>query len=176
MSEIAGSAHPQTAARAAELARFVGQPLTRVTMRVEAGKVAEFARALHDPNPIYRDPEAARSAGFSNVPAPPTFSTVLAHYPLDSDEPRSPAAAVVAHLGLRRERTLNGAQRWTYERVPVAGDDLTATVVVTSVESRDGKSGNSFVSITAATEYRDRRDELVLSETVTLLELADVPR
>ena len=40
-------------------------------------KIAEFAAALGDPDPVYLDPEAARSAGHPDVIAPPTFAIVL---------------------------------------------------------------------------------------------------
>ncbi|MCU1618702.1 MAG: Acyl dehydratase, partial [Modestobacter sp.] len=40
-------------------------------------KIAEFATALGDPDPVYRDPAAARAAGHLDVIAPPTFAIVL---------------------------------------------------------------------------------------------------
>lgn len=167
-----GSPGPRPTPRVDELRRFVGQTIMRAPLVVEAGKVAEFARALHDPNPVYRDRDAAARAGFANVPAPPTFTAVLAHFPLDAMQTASAAGAVVAALGLNRERTLNGSQRWTYARTPMVGDELVATVRVSSVESRRGSSGRESTTITAATEYRDPAGDLVLTETVTLVELA----
>ena len=40
-------------------------------------KIREFADAIGDGNPAYRDPEAARTLGHPDVIAPPTFGIVL---------------------------------------------------------------------------------------------------
>jgi len=40
-------------------------------------KIREFADAVGDHNPAYRDPEAARALGHPDVIAPPTFGIVL---------------------------------------------------------------------------------------------------
>ena len=47
-------------------------------------KIAEFADAIGDPNPVYRDRAAARAAGYPDVIAPPTFA--------DRDQPWRAAA------------------------------------------------------------------------------------
>ena len=40
-------------------------------------KIAEFADAIGDPDPLYRDAEAARAAGHADVIAPPTFAVAV---------------------------------------------------------------------------------------------------
>ena len=40
-------------------------------------KIAEFADAIGDGNPLFRDRDAAREAGFPDVIAPPTFAIVI---------------------------------------------------------------------------------------------------
>ena len=40
---------------------------------VERGAIRRFADAVGDPNPLYRDPDAARDAGYADVIAPPTY-------------------------------------------------------------------------------------------------------
>ena len=40
-------------------------------------KIREFAAAVGDPNPAYRDREAAKALGHPDVVAPPTFPFVL---------------------------------------------------------------------------------------------------
>src|ERR671917_1973267 len=44
---------------------------------VGRAKIAEFASAIGDPSPVYRDPDAAKAAGHPDVIAPPTFAIVL---------------------------------------------------------------------------------------------------
>lgn len=40
---------------------------------VERGHIRDFADAIADPNPLWRDPAYARSFGYRDVPAPPAF-------------------------------------------------------------------------------------------------------
>lgn len=47
-------------------------PSVRFTISPE--EVAEFADAIGDPSPVYRDARAARAAGYEAQIAPPTFS------------------------------------------------------------------------------------------------------
>ena len=41
---------------------------------VERGPLSIFARSVKDENPIYHDLNAAKAAGFDDIPAPPTFA------------------------------------------------------------------------------------------------------
>ncbi len=43
---------------------------------IERGKVAEFARATFETHPAFFQPEAARAAGFDNIPVPLTYPIV----------------------------------------------------------------------------------------------------
>ena len=47
---------------------------------IEAGHIMMFARAIGDPNPIYRDAAYARASGFGGIIAPPTFTEAGLHY------------------------------------------------------------------------------------------------
>ena len=40
-------------------------------------KIADFAEAIGDRNPLYRDRAAAQAAGYPDVIAPPTFPIVI---------------------------------------------------------------------------------------------------
>ena len=55
------------------LKSIIGQPTGTSKVIVERGPVQHFADALLSTSPIYHDPEAARQAGFANIPAPPTW-------------------------------------------------------------------------------------------------------
>lgn len=47
------------------------------TLHVEASAIRQFAEAVGDPNPLYRDPEFARATRWGGIIAPPTFLCVL---------------------------------------------------------------------------------------------------
>jgi acyl dehydratase len=94
-------------------------------------KIREFADAIGDPNPAYRDVEVARALGYPDVIAPPTFPIVLS---------MRAGAQVVGdpELGLDYSRVVHGEQRFVYARPVRAGDRLTVTVSVESIRSAAG--------------------------------------
>jgi acyl dehydratase len=94
-------------------------------------KIREFADAIGDPDPAYRDPEAARTLGHTDVVAPPTFAVIVAFRGLD---------AIIGDpdLGLDYSRVVHGDQRFSYRRPLRAGDRVTATAVVETVRSVGG--------------------------------------
>ena len=96
-------------------------------------KVREFARAVFSENPINHDPDAARTAGYTDIVAPPTFPIVVQERTLAQllGDPE---------VGIDFTRVVHGDQRFTYSRPIVAGDELTATLTVTSVKSLGGHS------------------------------------
>ncbi len=145
---------------------LVGTVLGTGKMPIEAGKVREFARSLQDDNPIYRDEEAAKAAGFSAIPAPPTFTVVAAHF--------SEGESGIMALGLDLARVLHGEQEWTYHRTPVVGDVLSSTTKVVSVEQKPGKRGGVMTMIKMETAWVDQKGEPVVTEVSTVIETAQV--
>lgn len=94
-------------------------------------KIREFADALGDINPAYRDRAAARELGHPDVVAPPTFPFVLTFKASRRliDDPE---------LGIDYTRVVHGEQRFAYDRPIHAGDTLTVTVTLESVRSAGG--------------------------------------
>jgi acyl dehydratase len=94
-------------------------------------KIAEFATALGDDDPVYRDPAAARAAGHPDVIAPPTFAIVLS----------LGAGHVVVQdpdVGIDYSRVVHGEQRFTHHRPIRAGDRLVATATIDAVKTIAG--------------------------------------
>ncbi|MFC4530019.1 MaoC family dehydratase N-terminal domain-containing protein [Sphaerisporangium dianthi] len=91
-------------------------------------KIREFAAAVGDPNPIYRDPEAAKAAGHPDVVAPPTFPIVFT---------LSGAGEALAdpELGLDFGMVVHGEQRFEYTRPIYAGDELLCTSTISEIRS-----------------------------------------
>jgi acyl dehydratase len=94
-------------------------------------KIREFADAVGDANPAYRDPEAARALGHPDVIAPPTFGIVLS---------MTAGRQVIAdpELGLDYSRVVHGEQRFVVTRPIRAGDRLTVIVTVENIRSAAG--------------------------------------
>jgi len=111
---------------------FIGRryPPT-VPYEVSRAKIAEFADAIGDDNPVYRDVAAAAALGYSDVIAPPTFANIVT----------LEAAYAVVHdpaLGLDWTRVVHGDQRFVYERPLRAGDEITVVVTVESIKTLAG--------------------------------------
>jgi acyl dehydratase len=89
-------------------------------------KIAEFADAIGDPNPVYRDQAAARAAGFGDVIAPPTFPIVVSMA-------SSSRALAEPDLGVNYAMVVHGEQRFEYARPLRAGDVVTAQSTITDI-------------------------------------------
>jgi acyl dehydratase len=107
-------------------------------------KIAEFARALGDDDPVYRDPAAAQAAGHPDVIAPPTFAIVVT---MDA------GSVVVAdpEVGIDYSRVVHGEQRFTHHRPIRAGDRLVSTA---SIDAARTVAGNDMLTtrVEVATE------------------------
>ncbi|MDJ1434086.1 MaoC family dehydratase N-terminal domain-containing protein [Halostagnicola sp. A-GB9-2] len=150
-----------------ELEELVGD--SRVTVegfQIEAGKVAEFARAVTDPNPVFRSTKAATQNGHERIPAPPTYTRV-------GNFPRYAPDGVEGHgfdLGFRPEYILHGEHVYEYERPAFVGDILTGTTTLTNLYERDGDRAGTMTFAILETAYRDQHGELVLTERATVIE------
>ena len=124
-------------------------------------KVREFARAVFASNPINFDPDAARAAGHADIVAPPTFAVVVQELTL---------AQLLAEpdAGIDFSRVVHGDQRFSYSRPIVAGDELTATLRVTSV-----KTLGPHAMVTAESTIADAAGEHVVTAISTLVVRGD---
>jgi acyl dehydratase len=124
-------------------------------------KVREFARAVLATSPLNLDPEAARAAGYADVVAPPTFAVVVQEHTL-AQLLSDPDA------GIDFSRGVHGDQRFTFTRPIVAGDELTATMTVTSVKTLGGHA-----MVTAESRIADATGAHVVTATSTLVVRGD---
>ncbi|NUW38278.1 MaoC family dehydratase N-terminal domain-containing protein [Nonomuraea sp. SMC257] len=108
---------------------FVGRTYaSSAPYEVSRVKIREFAAAIGDANPIYRDKEAARAAGHPDVVAPPTFPIVFS---LQGGS----EALVDPDLGLNIAMVVHGEQRFEYTRPIHAGDELVTRATITDIRS-----------------------------------------
>jgi acyl dehydratase len=121
-------------------------------------KLAEFADAIGDPNPLYRDRAAAVEAGFPDVIAPPTFPIVIS---MGS----SGQAMADPGLNLNYAMVVHGEQRFEYQRPLYAGEVVTAEVTIADI--RD--IGRNSV-MTTSTKISTVNGEHVCTAHATLVE------
>ncbi|MFI6921885.1 MaoC family dehydratase N-terminal domain-containing protein [Nonomuraea spiralis] len=108
---------------------FVGRTYpSAAPYEVSRVKIKEFAAAIGDNNPVYRDREAARAAGYPDVIAPPTFPIVFSLQ-------AGGEALVDPELGLNLAMVVHGEQRFEYVRPICAGDELFTIATITDIRS-----------------------------------------
>ncbi len=124
---------------------------------VGRAKIAEFATAIGDGSPVYRDAGAARAAGHPDVIAPPTFAIVVT---MDA------AGVVLAdpEVGLDFSRVVHGDQKFTHHRPIRAGDRLISTA---TIEGARTVAGNDL--LTTRVDVADDAGEPVCTAVMTLV-------
>ena len=121
-------------------------------------KIAEFATAIGDPNPVYRDRDAAVAAGYPDVIAPPTFPIVVTMA-------ASGQAIADPGLGINYALVVHGEQRFSYARPLRAGDVVTAQSTIESI-----REVGRNVMMTTRTELRTVDGEHLVTAFSTLVE------
>ena len=121
-------------------------------------KIAEFADAIGDPSPVYRDRDAAVAAGYPDVIAPPTFPIVVTMA-------ASGQAIADPGLGINYALVVHGEQRFSYVRPLRAGDVVTAQSTIETI-----KTLGRNVVMTTRTEVRTVSGEQVCTAFSTLVE------
>jgi acyl dehydratase len=123
---------------------FVGRRFP-ASSSYEVGRehIRAFAEAMGDPNPAYRDPEAARALGHPDVIAPPTFLTVL-NFRFAEDGP-----VADPELGLDYSLVVHGEQSFELHRPVRAGDVLSSVQSVADI--RDAGRNELITTVTEVT-------------------------
>ena len=121
-------------------------------------KIAEFADAIGDASPVYRDKAAAQAAGHADVIAPPTFAIVISMA-------GSGAALADPGLGLNYAMVVHGEQRFSYSRPITAGDVVTVQVTLTDI-----RDAGRNVMLTTSTEIKTVAGEHVCTAVSTIVE------
>ena len=102
-------------------------------------KIREYARAVGETNPVYLEPEAARAAGFANVVAPPMFCVVYI-------SPSVAPALFDPEVGINFAMLVHGGQEFVWGPLVVAGDEITTSASIKSIEERGGNGFYVFES------------------------------
>jgi acyl dehydratase len=144
-----------------DLSTIIGTPTDVTVVTVERGQLAEFASAVKDSSPIYRDPRAASAAGLVGIPAPPTYPFVMGNFgafpELQPDDAPSgnPMAAVLGPLMAKGGIILHGEQEFTYHRPVFAGDVLEGRGTVVNAYRKESK-GKTMTFVVVETAWSDR--------------------
>lgn len=141
------------------LSNKIGLEFAPYSYTVERGKIMEFAQAIGDDNSIYYNVESAKSAGFRDVPMPPTFATAIDMWAGPDFE------QLIKALEINPLKVLHGEMQYTYLSDICAGDTIHCTSKVTEVIEK--RKMNMF---TIETKYMNQYDEMVLISKSLIIE------
>lgn len=143
-----------------ELSSIIGKAMSKSKVVVERSAVTNFATAVVDSNPAYRDPRAAEEAGLPAIPAPPTFPFVMntwGQFPeLQPDDAPTgnPMGEVLGPLMAKGGLILHGEQEFVYHRPVFVGDVLSGEGTVVDAYAKESK-GATMTFIVTETVWRD---------------------
>ncbi len=118
----------------------IGKTYPPVDYEVGREKIREYADAVGEESPIYRDRSAARAAGFRDVVAPPMFAVVY------SSRVMAPAL-LDPELGINLMLMVHGGQEFVWGEPVCAGDTISTEASVKEIYEKDGKGFYVFESV-----------------------------
>lgn len=124
---------------------------------VSAAKIREFAEAVGATDRVHVDPEVARSRGYADVIAPPTFAVLIAQ---QCDR----LLIVDPEAGIDFSRVVHGEQKFAHHRPLAAGDSIVGTLHVDTVREAGGHA-----MVTTRTELTTEEGEPVCTATSTIV-------
>lgn len=123
----------------------IGTPTGAWRVVLDRAVLANFARSVGDPSPVYSRGDAATAVGLAAVPAPPTFTFAAPYWsafraddqPADPTEGRNPMHVIMGDLFAKGALVLHGEQEFTFHRTPVAGDVLDGLQTITDLYEKE---------------------------------------
>ncbi len=146
-----------------EMQASLGVESDPVVHEVERGAIRRFADAIGDPNPLYRDPDAARDAGYGGVIAPPTYLRALVPDPALPPYPRP------------YPEVLDGGSAWRYFRPVQAGQRISVTWKLADAKEREGRLGPMVIATTEIA-YRGEDGAPAATQSSTLIHYEPAPQ
>ena len=158
----------------ADFSEYIGLPTGRGTVVVERAPLTAFAKAVLDPNPVYRNADEARAAGFADIPAPPTFGFSIQNWgkweELQPDDApaRNPMYEVMGKLMAKGGMVLHGEQEFVYHQPVVVGQRLAYEGFVRDIYAKPtGDKTMTFLVIEDT--YADDSGQPVLTSVMNLI-------
>ena len=134
-----------------------GKEYQEVSFTVERDRVIQFADAIGEDAAVFRDAEAAKSHGYGEQLAPPTFVTVMQIM-------TSGQVVLDQELGLNYALVVHAEQEYEWRRPVQVGDVLSAIPRIADIYA---KGSNEFLVIEA--DIKDTSGQTVVIARTTLL-------
>jgi acyl dehydratase len=118
----------------------IGKRWDPATYEVGAEKIREYANAIGAANPVHHDHQAAKSAGFRDLVAPPMFCVVYSA--------RAMGPAILdPEIGINLATMLHGSQEFEWAEPVCDGDLISTTANCKEIYERGGKGFYVFETV-----------------------------
>jgi acyl dehydratase len=154
-----------------ETAARVGTIAATATGAVIRRDWQRWAAAVGDHNPLWFDPDYARTNGYRDVICPPLYLqyAILGVSPLADLRPDGSSGAVSGSLAFpKAPRRMAGGESTTFHRPAYHRDEIEMIRTIESIVEKGGRSGR-FVLVTWHTVYRNQHDELVAEAATSMI-------
>jgi acyl dehydratase len=139
--------------------KFIGYQLKPSSLYMDRTRLQFFAKAIGEQDPVYTDPDAARAAGYPDLPAPPTFMFAAE---LDSGANNQ----LLMDLDIPLTKLLHGEQSFRYFKPVCAGETVNVQSTITDIYDKKGGKLEFVVKDSRAT---NQKDELVAQMRTVLV-------
>jgi acyl dehydratase len=144
-----------------EMRRQIGVEAPPWTYEVTTTSVRMFARGVGYTDPVYFDVDAAKRAGYRNLPAPPTYLGTPVFIPGQSSDTFSGPQQGGPRLEHGLKNLLDGGTETEYHDAICAGDTLTVKSKLAGLDVRESKSIGKMLLTTQETSYTNQLGKLV---------------
>lgn len=150
-----------------EMRDAIGKESEPVHLEVDRTAIRMFARSVGHVDPIFFDVAAAQAAGYRDVPCPPGYlgTPIFSHATSDPTTGRRLGGGEL-QASRPLTRRLNGGTDIEYLEDICAGDTLTSTSHLASVDERMGSIGQMLISVNK-TVYKNQHGRVVAIATGT---------
>jgi acyl dehydratase len=143
-----------------ELKAAIGQESAPWMHEVTTTSVRAFARGVGYTDPVYFDVDAAKAAGYRNLPAPPTYLGTPVFIPGRSDDTFSNPREGQPRVDHGLKNVLDGGTEVEYYEDICAGDTLTGVSCVADLRVSDSKAIGKMLIVAIETRYTNQLGKL----------------
>jgi hypothetical protein len=144
-----------------EMRAQIGSTSPPWTMEVTTTSVRAFARGVGYTDPVYFDIDAARRAGYRNLPAPPTYLGTPVFIPGRSDDTFSQPKTARQGVNHGLKGLLDGGTETEYFADICAGDTLTITSRIAALDVRTSPNLGKMLIMTSESTFTNQDGKTV---------------
>ena len=112
-----------------------GKSTDPVQVEIERGRIIFFAETIGETNPIHHSRQAAKSQGYANIVAPPTYASVVEMLATQVLVRRE-KASIPQIINCDFQRALHGVERYFYTAPILAGEVVSVSTRVNDFENK----------------------------------------